>query len=94
MNRALNIPPDAIELLHRGNKIEAIKRIREHTGLGLKEAKDLADAYEGQERGFSAAAAPVAPGQLPGLAPGEQPQARGSLLWVGLVVALLAVVAA
>jgi ribosomal protein L7/L12 len=26
-----------------GNKIEAIKLVREHTGLGLKEAKDLVE---------------------------------------------------
>lgn len=32
--------------LRNGNKIEAIKIIREELGLGLKEAKDLVDAYE------------------------------------------------
>jgi ribosomal protein L7/L12 len=31
-------------LLARGNKIEAIKRVRELTGLGLKEAKDYVEA--------------------------------------------------
>ena len=31
------------ELVAKGQKIEAIKRIREQTGLGLKEAKDLVD---------------------------------------------------
>jgi large subunit ribosomal protein L7/L12 len=31
-------------LMHTGRKIEAIKRVREITGLGLKEAKDLVDA--------------------------------------------------
>ena len=30
-------------LLAGGNKIEAIKRVRELTGLGLKEAKDYVD---------------------------------------------------
>ncbi|MBK9943111.1 MAG: ribosomal protein L7/L12 [Kouleothrix sp.] len=30
-------------ILARGNPIEAIKRVRELTGLGLKEAKDLVD---------------------------------------------------
>jgi ribosomal protein L7/L12 len=33
-------------LLNSGHKIEAIKRVREQTGLGLKEAKDLVDAME------------------------------------------------
>lgn len=31
-------------LIRAGRKIEAIKRVRELTGLGLKEAKDLVDA--------------------------------------------------
>src|SRR6266545_736913 len=39
--------PDLVEitaLLARGNKIAAIKRVRELTGLGLKEAKDYVEA--------------------------------------------------
>jgi ribosomal protein L7/L12 len=35
-------------LVAKGNKIEAIKRYREATGLGLKEAKDAVDALERQ----------------------------------------------
>lgn len=31
-------------LIHAGRKIEAIKRVREFTGMGLKESKDLVDA--------------------------------------------------
>lgn len=31
-------------LAHSGKKIEAIKRLRELTGMGLKDAKDLIDA--------------------------------------------------
>jgi ribosomal protein L7/L12 len=37
---------EARAILARGNKIEAIKRVRELTGLGLKEAKDIVDALE------------------------------------------------
>lgn len=33
-------------ILAAGHKIEAIKRVREETGLGLKEAKDLVEAME------------------------------------------------
>ena len=33
-------------LLRAGRKIEAIKSLRERTGLGLKEAKDAVDALE------------------------------------------------
>jgi ribosomal protein L7/L12 len=36
------------DLIRRGDKIEAIKRYREQTGVGLKEAKD---AIENMERG-------------------------------------------
>jgi len=35
---------EVIELARRGNKIEAIKRYRQLTGLGLKESKDAVDA--------------------------------------------------
>ncbi len=33
-------------MIRAGNKIEAIKRYREQTGLGLKEAKDAVEALE------------------------------------------------
>jgi ribosomal protein L7/L12 len=35
---------DVRALVERGNKIEAIKRVRELTGLGLKEAKDYVES--------------------------------------------------
>jgi ribosomal protein L7/L12 len=41
-----SIDDEARAILARGNKIEAIKLVREHTGLGLKEAKDYVDALE------------------------------------------------
>ncbi|MEV4457899.1 ribosomal protein L7/L12 [Microbispora sp. NPDC049633] len=57
------LPPVSADLQHRvrelyaeGKKIEAIKLIREQTGLGLKEAKDLAEALA------SGRPLPVAPG--------------------------------
>ncbi|NPV01757.1 MAG: hypothetical protein HPY53_10295 [Brevinematales bacterium] len=34
------------DLIRAGNKIEAIKRYREQTGMGLKEAKDAIEAME------------------------------------------------
>lgn len=44
------LPPDAraaiLDLIRRGNKIEAIKVMREKTGFGLKEAKDAVEAME------------------------------------------------
>jgi ribosomal protein L7/L12 len=39
------IPPEAMELADRGEFVEAIKVMRERTGLGLKDAKDTIDAY-------------------------------------------------
>jgi ribosomal protein L7/L12 len=37
------VPPDIVELARSGHKIEAIKRYREATGVGLREAKDAID---------------------------------------------------
>jgi hypothetical protein len=37
-------------LIAAGRKIEAIKRVRGGTGMGLKEAKDLVDAREQEMR--------------------------------------------
>lgn len=52
-NQSTNPPVQSSELLDRvrnalarKNKIEAIKLVREQTGLGLKEAKDYVDALE------------------------------------------------
>ena len=41
---AVGIPQDVVALARSGNKIEAIKRYREITGVGLREAKDAIDA--------------------------------------------------
>lgn len=53
------IREEIVSLLEEGQKIEAIKRVREVTNLGLKEAKD---AVEEMERGLGHAPAPAAPG--------------------------------
>lgn len=44
----LTLTNDEKNLVENNQKIMAIKTIRERTGLGLKEAKDLADAYQNQ----------------------------------------------
>jgi hypothetical protein len=36
-----NLPPSVVDAVQRGKKIEAIKRYRETTGVGLKEAKEF-----------------------------------------------------
>ena len=38
------LPQKAADALRRGNKIEAIKVVREATGMGLKESKDYVEA--------------------------------------------------
>lgn len=41
-----SVEADIRDALNRGSKIEAIKILREATGLGLKESKDLIEALE------------------------------------------------
>ena len=36
--------------LFQGNKIKAIKIVRDNTGLGLKEAKDLVESWDSEPR--------------------------------------------
>ena len=75
------MPPHVMEALRSGNKIEAIKRLREITSVDLKAAKDAVDAHL------------AASGHLEGgLAPGEVPRGR---VWpwvlamaIGLAIAL------
>jgi hypothetical protein len=58
------IPPSAMasiqDALRRGQKIEAIKLYREHSGLGLKEAKDAVEALEKEMVPAAGSAAPTA----------------------------------
>ena len=39
------LPSEALAALAKGKRIEAVKIVREHYGLHLKEAKDKVDAY-------------------------------------------------
>lgn len=68
------LPPPVVEAIHAGHTLEAIRLMREHSGLGLKQAKDAVDRYADQHR--------VAFGPL---SPGEVPRTR-SRLWLGFVV--------
>ena len=40
-----DLPDDVKQAVHQNRKIEAIKLLREQAGIGLKEAKELVDAY-------------------------------------------------
>lgn len=45
MSLNVEIPHEALDALRAGQLIDAIKIIREKTGLGLKESKDLVERY-------------------------------------------------
>jgi len=49
-DREYLFPAEVVAARDSGNKIEAIKLLREETGLGLKEAKDAIDALVRQRR--------------------------------------------
>jgi len=46
-NPGAELPEAALVALQSGNKIEAIKVVREERGLSLKDAKDVVDQYLG-----------------------------------------------
>jgi len=48
---AEKLPDDVLALAQAGKKIEAIKLLREQSGLGLKDAKDRIDAVMGKGSG-------------------------------------------
>ncbi len=56
------LPPLVVDAIHGGRTIEAIRLMREHSGLGLKESKDAVDRYAEQHR---AAFGPLSPGEMP-----------------------------
>jgi ribosomal protein L7/L12 len=69
-------PPDVLEALQRGNKIEAVRRMRAHTGLDLKASKQRVDVLQAQLG-------------LQALSPGEVRRGRG-WWWVALAIVVLA----
>lgn len=42
--------PEVVRLLLAGRKIDAVRVVRQRTGLGLKEAKEAVEAIEDEER--------------------------------------------
>jgi hypothetical protein len=45
MDSELELSAQVRNAIHAGRKIDAIKLLRKERGLGLKEAKDIVDAY-------------------------------------------------
>jgi Ribosomal protein L7/L12 C-terminal domain len=84
------LPPEVVDALRRGNKIEAIKRLRTATGLGLAEAKDRVEAHDLADAGQTMTAPPGGSQTWPSqLSPGEVGHNRRGLL-VFIAVALVA----
>lgn len=71
----------AIAALHQGNRIEAIKIVREECNIGLKDAKDAVDDYVRRH-----------PAVQSSLAAAQAETKRSALLWLAIMVggALLA----
>ena len=77
--RSEALPPEAIAALQRGNKIEAIKLVREAQKLDLKDAKDRVDDYVKND--------PVLQQKLPA----AQAETTGSLVrWLILIALAIA----
>ena len=75
------LPGAVVQALQRGDRIEAIKLLRAHTGVGLKEATEAIDA----------ARIAVTPAARRHLSPGEVPRSGSGTLWIVLLLAALAV---
>lgn len=76
-NSTPQLPVAALTALRQGNKIEAIKVIREQQGIGLKEAKDRVDDYLNSQ-----------PARQSSVASAQSEAKRRSLLWLALIVAI------
>ena len=87
------LPSNVAAALSRGDKIDAIRLLREATGLGLKEAKDVVDVYQGSKLPTPTPTSASTPtSKRTGLAPGQVP-ASGSQTWVALTLLGLALAA-
>ena len=76
MTAETGLPDKVVDALRRGDKIEAIKLLREQTGVGLKQAKDAVEAA-GITSGI----------EDPAKSPGEV-SARGKIPWLILLVVI------
>jgi ribosomal protein L7/L12 len=74
------LPETVLLALRGGNKIEAIRLLRQATGLGLKEAKDAVDSFEQGTKP-----------RLDEIAPGEISRKSGFIWWVVAAIVIAAV---
>lgn len=59
----MSLSPAVIQALEAGRIIDAIKLVRQETGLGLKDAKDLVDAHLAANPNLRRAGTPASAGQ-------------------------------
>ena len=71
------LPPVVLDALRKGNKLDAIRLLREHSGLSLKDAKDAVERHMGSM------------GDMAGLAQESPGQVRESHTWLWLIAAAL-----
>jgi hypothetical protein len=77
MNERPELPNDVLDAVHSNRKIEAIKLLRVHRNLGLKEAKHVIDAYVAENP------------QLIRQPPAEEGSGFGRIFFVGIVMAVI-----
>jgi ribosomal protein L7/L12 len=73
-SRAAALPAEVVDALRNGNKIEAIRLLREATGIGLHEAKGTVESFEAAGR----IEAGQAPEPLVPTAAAAKPSAQGA----------------
>ena len=75
-----SLPTEAVAALQAGNKIDAIKRVRQAQGIGLKEAKDAVEDYIHRHPDLAATYAAA------------QSEANGvAVRWLSIIVAIAVV---
>ena len=62
MNTEIELPADVIAEIQANRKVTAIKLLRSHQGIGLKEAKEIVDDYMGTHPSSSRPGAPESEG--------------------------------
>ena len=78
---SVKIPPAVIDALQRGKKVEAVRLMRDTSGLDLKGAKDRIDMHLNESQRH-----------LHARAPGEVPRSNGVAGWI-VAVAIVGIIA-
>jgi hypothetical protein len=78
-----DLPPGVLDALRRGQKIEAIKRLRESLNLDLKSAKEIIERYE---RTHAVPKHESVRGMI------TEDRTNSRLLWIAVVIAVAAAV--